>query len=328
VEFIPNFISFLQKIILDTNTKIGLASSHPEVLDAGIWYGAEYYRALSSKNPRNSINALLQKGLFQGLAPLDVISYLKNEKSPTGYSPFTFLLKKGVKPSYALSKIEKGLSFLDCSTVVMLGLYKALLVALEEDKFDVLFASDSAFPFRLSGNSSPLSKIVEYKKIVSEEDIQVGDICYFSNVKEYVAKHPLGESRGDYVVCVSNSPRLYIGFGLPHLGMDKNKVEKELLDCYNRDPVDLQYFDPKIINYLHAHYFPGDVQKGKALVKSFASSILSWDDFVKKPSRAEVLGHKCLGKMGLWVYRIDLDKVEKIAFCEKQKCVELLASFA
>src|SRR3989339_502005 len=130
--FIANFISFLQKTLLDANTKVDLAPFHPESLNGGIWYGAEYYRVLLSQNLQNPIDELLQKGFFQGLAPLEVISYLKDEKSPTGHLPFTFLLKKGVKPSYALSKIEEGLSFLDCSTVVMLAIYKALLVFLGE----------------------------------------------------------------------------------------------------------------------------------------------------------------------------------------------------
>ena len=317
MKFIAYFISFLQKIVLDANNRVDRASSHPESLNGGIWYGAEYYRTLLSATRQNSIDERLQNGFFQGLAPLEVISPLKDEKSPTGYSPFTFLLNKGIPPSYALSKIEEGLSFLDCSTVVMLGIYKALFVFLGEEKFDTLFASNSPFPFRLSANASPLSKIVVHKKIESEDEVQIGDICYFSNIKEYVAKHPLGESRGDHVVCLSKSPKLYTGFGLPHLGVDKNGVERQLFECYNRDPLDLQYFNPKITNYLHTHYFSGNIQKGKALVSSFANSSMSWDEFAKKPARAEVLGHKCLEKMGLWIHRIDLDKIEKMSECKR-----------
>ena len=308
MEFVECFISFLQRIIFEANARVDLALVDQEALKGGVWYGAEYYRTLLAKNLQNSIDEKLQRAFFQGMASLEVISHLEDKKSPTGYHPFTFLLKMGIKPSKALAKIEEGLSFLDCTTVVMLAIYKALLKFLGEEKFDVVFASE----FRLSGNLSPLSKIITHKQIGLEDEIQVGDICYFSNIKEYVAKHPSGESRGDHVVCLSKSPRLYTGFGLPHLGVDKKGVERQLFECYNREPLDLQYFDPKVVSYLHSHYFLGDMQKGKALVSSFAKRNISWEEYVKKPSRAEVLGHKCFGKMGLWVYRLDKDKINKL----------------
>jgi hypothetical protein len=85
--------------------------------------------------------------------------------------------------------------------------------------------------------------------------------------------------------------------------------------------------DTKILNHLYAQYFAGNIQKGKNLVHSFAGRCLSWDEFVKKPARAELLGHTCLGKMGLWLHRIDLEKVKKIALCKERQCKEIYATF-
>ncbi len=328
MSYLSCFTHNLQTIIQDTNERIKKSAHQEDVLQKGVWYASEYYRILFSKQKTRLIEKLISRNVFfEGLAPDDVMYLAKDPKSPTGYAPLSFAIKKKVEPSYALEKLEEGLSLLDCSTVVMLSAYKALCTVLGEEKFNVLFSHASPFALSLQGKSFPLARILSKRSIKNEQEIEEGDICYFSNINEYIAKHPLGESRGDHLVCLKKDPHLYIGFGLPHLGLDKIAIEKELWDCFNRSPIDLCFFKKPIIDYLHSHYFSGDIEKGKKLVSSFKEKIVSWEDFEKKPARAISLGLPCFGKLGLWVYRFHLSRIEQLISCKKEHLIELFASF-
>ena len=275
-------------------------------LAGGIWYAPDYYKASTFKEKRELVR--WQPQFFHGHAPLDVVQPVLDPKSPTGRKPLSFVLKKGVPPSLAIQKIGAGLSLLDCATVVLLALYKALLELFQREKFDRLFGADSTAPFRLSTDgSSPLTKLLSKKSISGEQEVRRGDICYFSNVKEYVAKHPVGASRGDHVICISENPHHYIGFGFSAQGLDKKGVEYELWDCFSSAPLDEGYCSPHIWKHLYLHYHKSDPQKGRALVDSFRNLQFSWEEFQKRPCRLELLGLPCSGKMGLWVYRVDLN---------------------
>ena len=245
---------------------------------------------------------------FHGLAPEESVSRVVDPKSPTTIKTHSFKIKKEVHPSEVLEKIESGLSLLDCGTLCLLAIYKGLCSTLGPEKFDLLFGAESANPLYLSGDvSSPLSRLLTRREISSERDVKKGDICYFSNIKEYVAKHPVGESRGYHVICSSENPHRYIGFGLGTLfntvEIDKTQLEYELLDSYNENPIDEGYHSEKIWDYLYSHYFRGDIKKGKDLVFSFREKKMSWDEFQKEPPRIKLSGLPFEGKMGLWIYR-------------------------
>ena len=260
-EWIDPFLHSAKRVIRDSYERRMAADA--KSLLGGIWYAPDYYKSFVSKDTRWL--ARWQHAFFHGHAPLDVVLPVSDPKSPTGRKPLSFVLKKGVPPSLAIQKIEEGLSFLDCATVVQLSLYHAFLDVLGQEAFDRLFAS----AFRLSTDgSSPLTKLLIKKAITGEKEIQKGDICYFSNIREYVTKHPAGASRGDHVLCISENPHLYIGFGFSDQGLDRKGVEAELWDCFNSAPVDEGYYPSPIWNSLYSHYHR-DLKKAKALIDSF-----------------------------------------------------------
>lgn len=305
-DFINSFIAGLQTILRDSNSR--LLSPSDDALKKGIWYGSEYYRVLKSRNKKNQIARMAAKGsFFHGHLEEEAFLPLFNPKSPTQREPLEFVLKKKYLPSLAINKIEEGLSLLDCGTVIMLAVYKALLAYLGQTKFDKIFAHP--FPLSLNLNRA-LIHLMPRILISKKEEIQKGDICYFSNIEEYVFKHPAGESRGDYQVCLSSSPHLYIGFGLSSEGITQEEVEAQLWDCYNREPLDPHCFTPKVWDYLYSHYYNGDIERAKKLVESLRPSQITWEDFKKKRSRAESLGHPCTDKLALWVHRFDLKKID------------------
>ncbi len=303
MEFINLFIDALQKIAKETNKRVAQGKvAYSENLEKGIWYQCEYYRMLALWGKQE--NGRLKE-----------------------FDPISFALEKGVAPSFTMEQIEEGLSFLDCSTVIMFSAYKALFGVLGE-KFDQLFGYASPFAFRIEGEApSPLTKLLSKHVIANEKQVQRGDICYFSNIHEYVAKHPVGESRGDHVVSLGGEPQLFIGFGLNDCGIDKTAIERELWECYNRPPVDQGYCDESTWNHLYSYYYKGDIKKGKALVESFRNHTISWEEFQKKRCRAQILGHPTSGKMGLWVYRFELDRVEKLIASDTKNLLDLFDSF-
>lgn len=329
MSFLLSFIDLLQGILKDTNQRLEIVHQSDEPLKQGIWYALDYYRALAEKQKTSAVAKFQRNDLFfHGHANLDFVELVQDRNSPTGFAPLSFKIRRGVRPSSAVQSIQKGLSFLDCSSVILLAAYQALLQSLGESKFDLLFSSSSPFPFHLaSSGPSPLELLLEKKLIPSESQIRQGDICYFSNIKEYVAKHPSGESRGDRVICIQETPHLYTGLGLKAEGVDQKEVEYQLWDCYNRTPVEPSCFRAPIWDYLCSHFYRGNIQKGKALVESFQSSTLSWEQFQQKPARAYFLGHPCIGKLGRCVYRFDLGKIQQLIESEEKSVLSTFSSF-
>lgn len=286
-------------------------------LSAGVWYPAHFYRALQKLGlDQEKKRWVDSQGLFHGYLPSKTMCLTPDSKSPTGFAPFSYQLEQGVSPSEALMKIEQGLSFLDCNQVAFLAFYRALEQELGSSRFNAIFGKKS---FSLTPQHDHyLSKLIPAVRIETEEDIQRGDICYFSNVYLYVAKHPAGESRGQHMICSSTAPHRYFGFGLPQ-EIDSARMDWELLDCYNRDPLDQGYLTQDLWNYLYSYYFPKDLERSKQYVGSFRNNKMSEEQFAKTPSRLETLKLPVKGKLALWVYRPNLTLIEQLkvsADCE------------
>jgi len=309
-----------------------IPSEYEHMLSSGIWYGAAYYKVLCHFQKKNLIKQWVGSGaFFHGYLPEECVSPVRDLKTPTGIRVNSFRIKNDISPSSVLERIEKGMSFLDCGLICTLSVYKALCDVLTPETFDYLFAADSPFPFHLSGDEfSPLSRLLIKQKINGEQDIRKGDICYFSNIKDYVAKHPVGISRGFQVVCSQENPHRYIGFGLgsvfESIELDKTQIECELWWDFNELPIDEGFHSEKTWNYLYGFYFNGDYKKGKQLVTSHRDKELSWEQFQKEPPRLKALGIHTEGKMGLFIYRPCAEKIQMLVDAPLNRIRDILTT--
>ena len=291
----------MQKILARSNAL--LSSSN---LNTGIWYPIDYY---NTSKKLGQMTPLIQRGAtFHGYAPEDFFESMPHSSSPTGQRLYTFLLKKGKSPSKAIQSLYEGLSLLDCGTVCYLASYLALRDLLGEEKFDQLFSYDSPLRLTLTADKTPtLSQLFPKYFIQSEAEIQEGDICYFSNCKEYVCKHPAGEARGYTVLCCSTEPRKYLAFGLSPEGQTRDEVEYSLFGSFNEDPVDEGFYPPAIWNYIYRTTLLCDEKKNRELLSRFQEKRLTWDEYRSAPSRFDPKKIPSDGKMGLWVHRSNLN---------------------
>lgn len=300
----------------------------------GIWYASGYYRYINKHALLDRFKQHSSKEIFfHGHTPEDCFSQVPDPASPTGIRVDTFFLRKGTPPSYALKRLEEDLCLLDCGTFCTISAYKALCDILTKEKFDYLFAADSPYPLTLiKGESSPLSKILIKQEINKENEARKGDLCYFSNIKEYIAKHPAGTSRGYHVLCSRENPHRYIGHGLGVLSgsieLDKQEIEKELLDCYNSEPVDEGFLTEKLWDYYYSFYFRGDKKKGKNLVASYRDKQMTIEQFRNELPRIHLSGKRHEGKMGLWVHRPHLGRIQALIDAPLNSVRNVFADFS
>jgi len=334
-KFVSHCIAHQHRMVSNSNKHFyeDIPPEYEKMLSSGIWYGAAYYRVLNHFQKTDLIKQWVASGaFFHGYLSEEYFLRIPDPKSPTGIRVNSFRIKEGQAPSAILDKIEKGMSFLECGIFCTLSVYKALCDVLTPEKFDHLFAADSPFPFHLSGDQfSPIQHLLVKHKINAEKDVRKGDICYFSNIKEYIAKHPVGLSRGFQVVCSQDNPHRFIGFGLgsvfESVELDKSQVECELWWDFNEVPIDEGFHSSKVWNYLYSFYFDGDYKKGRKLVASYRDKEISWEDFQKQPPRLKTLGMPAEGKMGLWVYRPSAERIQMLVDAPMDKVREVFASF-
>jgi hypothetical protein len=300
---IPLFCKEMQNLCKDYNNRL----KNPEKqFDKGFWYAPDYYRSLKNTDQEKKLYRwITNKAFFHGHLSTEHFFHLKNPHNLTGKELYSFGIKKGIKPSEALESLEKELSFIDCGILACLGLYKALRIFLGEEAFNSRYKDSLA----LSGSfgnplPEPLSSLLTYTPIKDAQEIKKGDICYFSNIKDYIIKHPVGESRGQYVVCCEENPHKYWGFGLSEEGSDEKILSLEFLDCYNREPLDEGYYPPSFWKTLYRNYLLQDEEKNRDLIASQKNRQLDLELFEKMPSALSLQGLPCKNKLALWVYRI------------------------
>ncbi len=122
-------------------------STQLELLNGGIWYRGDYYRALESVAARNPQAAQCMEFLkrnhcfYHAYAPNELFRYVPKSDAPLGYDPYTLQLQHGVEPSQAIHALlnEKKFAMMTCLMVVQIGQYQALLQTLGSEKFNKLF---------------------------------------------------------------------------------------------------------------------------------------------------------------------------------------------
>ena len=304
MDFASLQISYMKRILEDSAARISTASDmSKDSLSGGIWYGIDYFSAAQM----HKSSAFLQMGEGAGLhgyAPEAFFQPVADPESPTGRLLYSFRLKEGKSPTDAIERLLKGPSLLDCGNVCNLASYLALRDLFTNKQFDRLFDPMGPTPLILTADgTSTLSRFLSKTIIGNEREIRRGDICYFSNCQEYVAKHPAGEARGFHVIACSENPHRYLGFGLSPEGLSRNEVEQSLWNSFNEEPVDEGFYPPFVWRHLYTRSLLCNEQKSQELVRAFRNKTLTWDEYQKSASRLVKQGLPMDGKMGLWVYR-------------------------
>jgi len=301
VDFIELVTTHFRRVIKDTK----------ESLDAGIWYGSDYYTAAHKLKRPEKLQKFVEEGsFFHGYAAGDVMDYVPDLQSPTGNRIYSYRIKKDVSPSEALTKIEMGPSILDCGNVYYLAVYYALKDMLSEEKFNHLCAADSDFPMYItSDTTTPLLRLHKKVFITGEDSIKRGDYCYFSNINDYVIKHVAGDARGLNAFCYQETPKRYLVFGLSPLGVRRTDVECDLWHSYNTTPLNEGFYPSHLLTYMYKHYVLREEDKSRALVHAHKDKHLTRKEFDAIPPRIALKGVPTQGKLRLWVYRFDFERL-------------------
>lgn len=345
-DFITLEVKYLQRITQDLyQRKQKFAETNDfQSLKGGVWYATDYYKALQQlcsvtkdeklqKTAADRLEWLVNKNKFYiGLAPNSAFQPVRdpNPKSVTTFLPFVFEIKEGVTPSQALEELEKGFSILDCGLACNLAAYRALRDVITPEKFDHLFASDSPFPLRLSYDKTKpqIERLFKQVSLRSEEDVQDGDICYFSNIREYIAKNPVAEWRGLNATCIDQVAKKYVYLGSPREGSQKNEIEVRFWEECNATPVDEGIVRQRIWKYLYSNYILGHEESSRKFVASLRERTYTWEEFQNTPSRSAEKGFRTQGKLDLEVARPNLQRIEELAQTPIEQIREVFASYA
>lgn len=231
--------SKIQAICDDNKRRLEGFKNDVSLLSGGIFYPEEYFHALKEAGLEDRIEELRNlDAFFYGYAPPESFELLDVAKRTSGCG--LFVLKKGVLPSVALDKMAHGLSLMECRGVCDLVRYLAIKEVLGNEKFDLLFSSDSPFSLTIGFGTwkDPLNFLVEWinAEIPDPETIERGDLVYFRNLPYYPLKHRLGMAQGFNTFCIDEtvSSQKFAALGLESEGLNPKQIFITLLDELNR----------------------------------------------------------------------------------------------
>lgn len=197
----------------------------------GMWYSSDYYTYLKKRKIELSHETAAK--MYDGYAN-------PNFFNKTG--PFTFVIKKGKKPSDALMAFLEGPTLADCNNVTMAIYYKVILDIIGHDKFNEIFKTDLKIQPDIP---SPLDQFLIAP--INPKTIKIGEHLHIGGIRWYANKHPAGFDGGWNVIHVGHTAdgnALYAGHGL------RNPVTyQELCELFlkyynlNRSPKDYEYIE-------------------------------------------------------------------------------------
>ncbi|MGD0664799.1 MAG: hypothetical protein ABSA17_03595 [Rhabdochlamydiaceae bacterium] len=266
------------------------------VLDQGIWYPEEYYKALQKCNKTARLEWMKENDC-QRFRRCSLSTHSFSRLSPTA-----FRIKDAILPSAALASIGKKMNFLDCSSIYTLAFFRALEEFIGVQKFDHLFAWDSSTPFTFAADMhySAASFLFDPVDIGNLGDLQSGDKCYFSNIHGYEERHPLGHAAG-YSVLYTNLQHPFLGFGLSQNGLSKEGVEQALFTSYNQDPL------------------------VETTQKKSKGSTITWEEFQRQKGSSPLPKN---GKFSRRVFRPNSGRIESLAKAPLEKIRDVYVKMA
>lgn len=204
-------------------------------LRQGCFYPHGYFYLLKAKGQTKRLEWLRDKGCFyHGIAPSKYFDHIDRPSSPTGKKLIAYRVKSGQLPSEALKALRTGLTFLGCGEACQLAQYETLNEFLGDDKFNTLFAADSATPLTMGYNSpfnplGALSRSLERPVVI--EKLQPGMVVYMFNTRLYVIKHLTGAAQGDNVMYMGEGK--FLGLGHKPKGSIPEEIAEDLVQKYN-----------------------------------------------------------------------------------------------
>lgn len=253
------------------------------VLDQGIWYPEEYYKALQKCNKTARLEWMKENDC-QRFRRCSLSTHSFSRLSPTA-----FRIKDAILPSAALASIGKQVNLLDCSSIYTLAFFRALEEFIGVQKFNHLFAWDSSTPFTFAADMhySAASFLFDPVDIGNLDDLQSGDKGYFSNIPSYEERQPFGHAAGYSVLYNTNlQPHPFLGFGLSPKGESKEGVEHALFTSHNQDPL---------------------VQTAQ---KKSKGSTVTWEEFQRQRGSSPL---PQIGKFSRRVFRPNSGRIESLA---------------
>lgn len=243
-------------------------------LNGGIWYPGEYFSHIKPYQTHASFSErfqFLQKsgGFLHGCISGKNWRQLDYDVFPSGKQcTFHWKIESKDSPAETLVNILDGQTFclFDCSTIVSLVHYLALIRVLGKERFDRCFSGQ--FPFSLPcilsnyATMNPLYLFIEGVKTKDLNDIILGDKAGFKSHPAYSYKHPYGTALYWNVFCTkAGATTNFVGFGLGDRPLTQEEVIQKLVQEYN---VETNY-DPEIISgertKIVDHYFKSAQQK-------------------------------------------------------------------
>jgi hypothetical protein len=231
----------MKAICADSNLRLAGYAKKPSLLDKGIFYSTDYFRALKSigKLGAKRFEFLFEQGAFiHGLAPKDFFSIKKSFPDHphhsfhiTGKIIRGYEMKEGVSASNALRAVFNSLIFLDCAQVCFLSYYYAIFDLLGEDRFNLLFTE-----FNLEINkTNPLAKVIKTSSSASKK-LDKAQLVYVTSIESYAIKHPCETAQGYNLLCLESGRSdeiSFLGFGLSESGANHEEIKLKLLSDYN-----------------------------------------------------------------------------------------------
>lgn len=315
-EFIPQMLQHMDEICNDHIERMRSiqdpqfdTTKMNSVLSKGFWYPTQYCQALEKFKQKERVEWMIKKGApFHGFMP-KTFTPIEDASLPTKRKLDQYRITKGVLPSVALKSIQNSICLIGCGTARDIAVYRTLLDLLGEEKFDLLFASDSSTPLQLGTNDNPCKRLFKRVELLSSDTLRPGDFCHFSNIQHYIPKHPFGPTRGYNVICKGNFQFLGLGLKPECLATD---VENALLDGFNAPQYPEAFFTPPTLSYIYGKTLLRDEKRSKELVDSLKDCSLTKDQFDQMPNRDAHASIKAERRMLLLVDRPDLDKIETL----------------
>ena len=226
-----------------------------EIMNAGPMYIQDYCRFVTSY--RNKFKRPL---LINNTALSDVIIIRNLNWPPRDIygqralmdvaSARHYVVARGVKATEALSALKNTFCIIECSVAYQIAYYETILAIVGKEIFNERFDRDAELPLDVSVNAKlniirSVDPFLSWSERPRNDDnkpkylppltVKKGHVYYFSNHKDYVKKHPIGEHSGLNVMLVNiiDECPYFTGFGLPKEGLKAQDIICKLVDRFN-----------------------------------------------------------------------------------------------
>lgn len=235
------FVSKLKEIAASYEKR----SLDKDLKSGGPWYPNQYAIVLKELNQKKRLDFFISKNAFYYGFPPEGFTHLLSTESFGEKEPCGYQLAPHCQPVQGLDNALAGrVSLIDCANAVQLAMYATLREILGDEKFNQTFSGESKSSLCIHSHieKTPLFTLGLVKEVEGHETPKLGDSVYFSNIPDYVARHPNGDARGYHAVCIGSGQeskeKKYVAFGTPSEGITERQMHDIIIQEFNKDPTD------------------------------------------------------------------------------------------